>query len=196
MASKRGSGWTTLAVLVVVRVLIAEREADAQTAAGRSDLPAAGTRRLVVSLADRKLAVVQDDRVLRVFDVAVGAPSSPSPVGRFAIASRLENPTYYAPGKIIAPGPRNPLGTRWLGLGFRGFGIHGTDQPSSIGHARSHGCIRLRNRDAEELFALVRQGDLVELYAERTPEIAGLFPPARAKTIASSSLPDPSPRLD
>jgi lipoprotein-anchoring transpeptidase ErfK/SrfK len=179
-------------MLVIVRVLMADREADAQPAIERDHAPGAGRRRLVVSLADRKLAVVQDDRVLRVFDVAVGAPSSPSPVGRFTIVNRLENPTYYAPGKVIEPGPRNPLGTRWLGLGFRGFGIHGTDQPRSIGHARSHGCIRLRNRDVEQLFTLVREGDLVELHLERSPEITALFHPAPAAAVAASSRPGTS----
>ena len=57
----------------------------------------------------------------------------------------------------------------------KGYGIHGTDQPRSIGSARSHGCIRLRNRDVEQLFERVRPGDVVELYAERTPEITQLF---------------------
>jgi lipoprotein-anchoring transpeptidase ErfK/SrfK len=169
----RGRRLTTMAVLVALRVLASEREVAAQAASRREETD--GGRHLVVSLVDRKLAVVDEGRVVRVFDVAVGAPSSPSPVGQFTIVNRLENPTYYAPGKVIGPGRANPLGTRWMGLGFKGIGIHGTDQPRSIGHARSHGCIRLRNRDVEELFSLVREGDVVELVAERTPEVAGLF---------------------
>jgi len=132
-------------------------------------------RRVVVSIPDRKLAVVENDAVIRVFHVAVGAPESPSPVGTFTIVNRVTNPTYYHPGKVIAPGSTNPVGTRWIGLSEKGFGIHGTDDPKSIGHARSHGCIRLRNQDVERLFALVRGGDVVELHAERTPEIAELF---------------------
>jgi len=132
-------------------------------------------RRVVVSIPDRKLAVVENDAVIRVFNVAVGAPESPSPVGTFTVVNRVTNPTYYRPGKVIAPGSTNPVGTRWIGLSEKGFGIHGTDDPKSIGHARSHGCIRLRNQDVERLFALVRGGDVVELHAERTPEIAELF---------------------
>jgi lipoprotein-anchoring transpeptidase ErfK/SrfK len=166
-----------MAMLVIVRVLTSDREAVAQVTSRRDDGSGASPRRVVVSLVDRKLAVVDEGRVLRLFDVAVGAPSSPSPVGRFTITNRLENPAYYAPGKVVAPGPANPLGTRWMGLGFKGIGIHGTDQPSSIGHARSHGCIRLRNRDVEELFSLVREGDVVELHGERTLEISSLFVP-------------------
>ncbi len=132
-------------------------------------------RRIVVSIPDRKLAVIENDAVVRVFNVAVGAPESPSPVGTFTVVNRVTNPTYYRPGKVIAPGTTNPVGTRWIGLSEKGFGIHGTDDPKSIGHARSHGCIRLRNKDVEKLFELVRAGDVVELRAERTPEVDALF---------------------
>jgi lipoprotein-anchoring transpeptidase ErfK/SrfK len=60
-------------------------------------------------------------------------------------------------------------------LSVKGYGIHGTDQPRSIGHARSHGCIRLLNEDVERLFTRVRVGDIVELRGKRTPEIARVF---------------------
>jgi lipoprotein-anchoring transpeptidase ErfK/SrfK len=133
-------------------------------------------RRLVVSIPDRKLAVIENNEVVEVFTVAVGAPNSPSPTGTFTIVNRVANPTYYHPGKVIAPGPQNPIGTRWIGLNQKGYGIHGTDQPSSIGYAKSHGCIRLRNADVERLFERVRTGDVVELHAERTPELDQLFP--------------------
>ena len=132
-------------------------------------------RRLVVSIPDRKLAVIENNEVVEVCTVAVGAPNSPSPTGTFTIVNRVANPTYYHPGKVIAPGPQNPIGTRWIGLNQKGYGIHGTDQPSSIGYAKSHGCIRLRNADVERLFERVRTGDVVELHAERTPELAQLF---------------------
>jgi lipoprotein-anchoring transpeptidase ErfK/SrfK len=135
----------------------------------------ASVRRLVVSIPDRKLAVVEDNHVVEVYAVAVGAPNSPSPTGTFTIVNRVANPTYYHPGKVIAPGPENPIGTRWIGLNQKGYGIHGTDQPSSIGYAKSHGCIRLRNADVERLFERVRPGDVVELHAERTPELDELF---------------------
>jgi lipoprotein-anchoring transpeptidase ErfK/SrfK len=135
----------------------------------------ASVRRLVVSIPDRKLAVVENNQVVEVFAVSVGAADSPSPTGTFTIVNRVANPTYYHPGKVIAPGPQNPIGTRWIGLNQKGYGIHGTDQPSSIGYAKSHGCIRLRNADVERLFERVRPGDVVELHAERTPELAQLF---------------------
>ena len=132
-------------------------------------------RRLVVSIPDRKLAVIENNEVVEVFTVAVGAPNSPSPTGTFTIVNRVANPTYYHPGKVIAPGPQNPIGTRWIGLNQKGYGIHGTDEPSSIGYAKSHGCIRLRNADVERLVERVRTGDVVELHAERPPELHQLF---------------------
>jgi hypothetical protein len=87
----------------------------------------------------------------------------------------VANPTYSHAGKIVGPGPANPVGTRWMSLGYKGYGWHGTNRPESIGRAASHGCIRMRNRDVEELFDLVRVGDEVDLIEEPSPEEAGLF---------------------
>jgi lipoprotein-anchoring transpeptidase ErfK/SrfK len=158
------------AVVVVVSACGVTRAAAEETA-----VVTPVTRRLVVSIPDRRMAVVENDRVVEVYTVAVGAPSTPSPVGVFTIVTRITHPTYYRPGKVVAPGPHNPLGTRWMGLNLKGYGIHGTDKPQSIGQAKSQGCIRLRNSDVERLFDRVRAGDVVELHAERTAEIARLF---------------------
>jgi lipoprotein-anchoring transpeptidase ErfK/SrfK len=137
--------------------------------------PLEPVRRIVVSIPDRKLALVEDGRVVKIYQVAVGAHVSPTPAGVFTIANRILLPTYYAPGIVLAPGPGNPLGTRWIGLSVKSFGIHGTNQPGSIGRPRSHGCVRMRNSDVEELFERVRAGDRVELVAERTEEIVSIF---------------------
>ena len=113
--------------------------------------------------------------MLATFQVAVGAEASPSPSGKFQILNRVANPTYYHSGKVIPTGKDNPLGTRWLGLSQKGYGIHGTNAPRSVGHAASHGCIRLRNHDAERLFSMVRVGDVVEIRSQRDDEIAEIF---------------------
>src|SRR6266853_1063963 len=145
-----------------------------------------GTRRLVISIPDRKIALLEDGRVVRVYGIAVGKKSTPSPNGNFHIASRVVKPTWYQPGKVVGPGPANPLGTRWMGLGFKGYGIHGTNRPTSIGKAASHGCIRMRNQDVEELFELVQVGDDVELATEVSAELASAFSEKPVeKTIAS-----------
>jgi L,D-transpeptidase catalytic domain len=145
-------------------------------------------RRIVVSIADRKLALLEGDRVIKVYNVAVGAPVSPSPSGEFQIVQRLANPSYYHPGVMIGPGANNPLGPRWIGLNVQGFGIHGTNRPDSIGKNASHGCIRLRNGDIEDLFARVQVGDRVSLVAERTDEVARLFAAATIFPGAHESL--------
>jgi lipoprotein-anchoring transpeptidase ErfK/SrfK len=126
----------------------------------------APSRRLIVNIAARKIVLVEDGKVVKTYPVAVGKHSTPSPSGNFHIASHVANPTYSHDGKVVGPGPSNPVGTRWMGLGFKGYGIHGTNHPESIGHAASHGCIRMRNQDVEELFELVRVGDEVELIAD------------------------------
>lgn len=133
-------------------------------------------RQIVVSIPDRKLALLEDGDVVKVYDVAVGAEKSPSPSGDFTIVNRLENPTYYHPGVVIEAGANNPLGTRWMGLSQKGFGIHGTNQPQSIGKAASHGCIRMAQKDLEELFTFVHVGDGVSIRAERDDEVAAIFP--------------------
>lgn len=135
-------------------------------------------RVIVVSLEDRKLALVEDGQVKEVFPVAVGKPSTPSPVGTFTIQRRVANPVYQHDGKTVQPGPHNPVGSRWMGLSIRGYGIHGTNAPGSIGKATSHGCIRMGKRDVEKLFSEIRVGDTVELIGERNQETALLFGPA------------------
>ena len=135
-----------------------------------ADEKRADPRRIVVSIPDHKLALIEGDRVLRVYDIAVGKASTPSPEGAFRVVTRIAHPTYYHAGKVVGPGTSNPLGTRWLGLSVAGYGIHGTNVPQSIGKHASHGCIRMRNRDVEELFELVPVGVTVELLGAR-PEL-------------------------
>jgi len=139
------------------------------------------TRRLIVSIPDRKIALFQDGRLVKVYRIAVGKPSTPSPSGSFRIVTRVQRPTYYHAGKVVGPGPQNPVGTRWMGLGYLGYGIHGTNAPGSIGKAASHGCIRMRNSDVEELFKLVEVGDSVELVAHPDQELTRIFAPVTAE---------------
>lgn len=132
-------------------------------------------RSVIVSIPDRKLAVIERDTVIATFSIAVGAQESPSPTGEFRIVNRVSNPTYYHSGSVIPSGKDNPVGTRWIGLSQKGYGIHGTNAPRSIGRAASHGCIRLRNRDIERLFTLLRVGDVVEIHGERDEQVASIF---------------------
>lgn len=145
------------------------------------------TRFVVISIPDRKLAVVEGEVVKATFPVAVGAATTPSPTGEFLIVNRVANPTYYRPGIVIPSGKDNPVGTRWVGLSLRGYGIHGTNAPKSIGTAASHGCIRLRNRDIERLFAMLRVGDRVVIRGERDEQIARYFGAAPEQQMVASA---------
>jgi lipoprotein-anchoring transpeptidase ErfK/SrfK len=151
----------------------------------------AQTRRIVVSIADHKLALVEGGTVKKIYPVATGRTKTPSPTGSFQIANRVTNPTYYHQGKKVEPGPQNPVGTRWIGLDEKGYGIHGTNAPSSIGKSSSHGCIRMATKDLEEFFEMVRAGDVVEIRAERDEEMAEMFgttPPAtQSKPVVMAS---------
>ena len=138
-----------------------------------------GERRIVISIPDRMLALIESGRVVKTYATAVGAAKTPTPSGVYKIATRIPHPTWYGPKEVVPPGKANPLGTRWMGLSRRGYGIHGTNIPSSIGRNASHGCIRMRNADVEDLFKRVNVGDVVELVAERNEAVAALFAPPR-----------------
>src|SRR5690348_671778 len=105
-AARRGQGYI-LAVLALAVAVPAFAQASKPTSADRKK------RTVVVSIPDRKLAVLEDGDVIASFTVAVGAAESPSPTGEFQIVSRVANPTYYRPGTVIPAGKDNPVGTRW-----------------------------------------------------------------------------------
>jgi lipoprotein-anchoring transpeptidase ErfK/SrfK len=132
-------------------------------------------RQVIISIADRQLAVIEQGQVLKTYPIAVGARGTPSPDGDFVIINHAKDPTYRHGDKEIAPGKDNPLGTRWMGLSLKGYGIHGTNVQSSVGKAISHGCFRMRKQDVEELYALVQVGDTVMVRRERDAMIAKVF---------------------
>lgn len=130
---------------------------------------------IVVSKPSRMLAlyapVKGKAKVVRSYRVAVGAPSFPTPSGRFTIVSMQRNPWWYPPAsdwakgqEPVPPGPGNPLGTRWMGLDREDVGIHGTPDSGSIGGYASHGCIRMLISQSEALFNRVDVGTPVIIY--------------------------------
>jgi hypothetical protein len=179
LETKSGDAMTALnlikLVLVAGTAMVVAAQALAQSTAKQDESAKTPKRVIVVSLEDRKLALVEDGQVKKIYTVAVGKPSTPSPVGTFTIERRVANPTYRHNGKTVLPGPGNPVGTRWMGLSKHGYGIHGTNEPKSIGKAASHGCIRMAQADLEEFYELVAEGDTVELVGERNEQTAQLF---------------------
>ena len=136
-------------------------------------------RALVLDRKRRQLSLLENGQVVRRFPVAVGMPGWETPVGRFQVVNKTENPVWEHPqkGTHTAPGPANPLGSRWIGFhqdcqGKRGWdgehmldvkgcvvaGFHGTPHRWTVGQALSHGCVRLYDEDVRQVFDFVAIG--------------------------------------
>jgi lipoprotein-anchoring transpeptidase ErfK/SrfK len=114
--------------------------------------------RIVVSLSDRTVTVYRDGRRVFRAAAAVGAPSTPTPVGRFYVNERFLLADANGPFGVAALGisAHSEVLTDWVQDGP--IALHGTNDRSSIGRATSHGCVRLTNRDMARLFALTPAG--------------------------------------
>lgn len=184
----RRSGFRSAGRLAAL-VVMAAAEAHAE------GMQAERTRRIVVSIPDRKVALVEDGRLVKVYPAAVGRKSTPTPAGQFTVVTLVKDPTWYGPRKeVVPPGPKNPVGSRWIGISRKGYGIHGTNQPRSIGRAASHGCIRMRTPDLEELYQMVRIGDAVEFRTETMNELTAILAPT--ETIVAAGYPNENPKGD
>ncbi len=107
---------------------------------------------ITINVENHTLTLYKNGKVSKVYPVAVGKPSTPTPKGTFKIINRSIN-------------PGGPFGVRWLGLNAPNgdYGIHGTNNPSSIGKNVSNGCIRMFNHDVLELSNLVPIGTTVKI---------------------------------
>jgi lipoprotein-anchoring transpeptidase ErfK/SrfK len=112
------------------------------------------------------LRVYQHLRLARSYPIAVGQQGLQTPAGLYHIQNKAVDPPWQVPnsawagalaGKLIPPGPQDPIKARWMGI-FNGAGIHGTDETSSIGHAFSHGCVRMLIPDVIDLYDRVQVG--------------------------------------
>lgn len=104
-----------------------------------------------VSVNKRKLTLYQNGKLAKIFPIAVGKMLTATPSGEYVIVNRQYN-------------PGGPFGVMWLSLSKQGYGIHGTNDPSSIGKAVSHGCIRMYNRDVLQLAGMVPNGTRVFIH--------------------------------
>ena len=117
---------------------------------------------IVVKLHLFRVFVFRDGK--RVFDapIAIGMPGHATPTGSYAVISKIENPTWVPPNspwaaglEPVPPGASNPLGTRWIGTSAPAIGFHATPMDWSVGHAASHGCMRMHRADVEKMYDLV-----------------------------------------
>lgn len=124
---------------------------------------------IIINIPSRTLELYQGDKLVKEYGVAVGKPSTPTPVGNFKIINMEVNPVWVSPkspSTIVPSGPSNPLGYRWMEF-YPTYGIHGTNAPWSIGQTVSNGCVRMEESTVEELFELVQCGTPVKVTYER-----------------------------
>ena len=118
---------------------------------------------IVVDKSQNTLTLKMDDKIVKIYRVSTGKNNC-TPTGEFTIVNKLKDPVWYKTGAIVpAESPENILGTRWMGLSKKGYGIHGTTDPESIGKQITEGCIRMSNEDIEELFKIVPRGTKVTI---------------------------------
>jgi len=106
---------------------------------------------ITVSINGKTLTLYKDGRMFKAYPVATGKPTTPTPVGTFTLKNKQVN-------------PGGPYGTRWMGLSAPHYGIHGTNNPASIGTSASNGCVRMYNKDVEDLFNYVGVGTVVRIF--------------------------------
>lgn len=126
-------------------------------------------KKVTLNLASRLLTVYEGNVKVRIYPVGVGKFSTPTPIGYYKVTDKEINPEWIDPDNTnfrIESGEENPLGYRWIGL-FGNYGIHGTNKPESIGGYVSNGCIRMYEKDVENLYDIIPLGTPVEIYYDR-----------------------------
>lgn len=108
--------------------------------------------RVIIDLASRQLFLLDGDTHIKAYPVGIGKMATQTPTGEYTIVNK-------------SPNPGGPFGAFWMGLSKPHYGIHGTNDPSSIGKEVSHGCIRMYNKDVLELSKILPIGTRVTIRA-------------------------------
>jgi len=134
------------------------------------EMPELKNRRIEISLANTMLELYEGDKLIACIPIAPGSPRNPTPKGKWKILGVASMPTFrWDKGVLnngvrtknffnLPPGPNNPVGVGWIGLNKPGIGIHGTNNPDSIGTFASHGCMRTANWDISRIAKMVTVG--------------------------------------
>jgi len=153
-----------------------EDQAEAPSGSPGENKPAAANVAIKVDTKTNTLEVHDGEKIIATYPVTVGSSKIASPIGEWKVRRITKMPTFRYDKEmlqhgqrsgnfhLLAPGPRNPVGVMWIALNKKGIGIHGTNEPDSIGHAASHGCIRLANWDVVRLATKIKSGDSVSIY--------------------------------
>ena len=149
--------------------------ADQKKQLKQSETPAAPTV-IKIDTKTNMLGVFQGEKLIAAYPVTIGSAHTASPIGEWKVSRITKMPTFrydkemLQHGKrsgnfhLLPPGPRNPVGVMWIALNKKGIGIHGTNDPGSIGRAASHGCVRLANWDVVRLATKIKPGDNVSIH--------------------------------
>ncbi|HEY4272932.1 MAG TPA: L,D-transpeptidase [Candidatus Udaeobacter sp.] len=157
----------------------AANEVEDQPETQASTLGESGAPRNVSTKVDTKtnmLGVFEGEKLIAAYPVTIGSAHTASPIGDWKVRGIAKLPRFRYDKEMLEhgqrsgnfymlpPGPRNPVGVMWIALNKKGIGIHGTNEPDSIGRAVSHGCIRLANWDVVRLATKIKAGDNVSIH--------------------------------
>lgn len=129
--------------------------------------------RIVIDIPSRTLFYLVNDKIIKEYPVAVGKSYSQTPIGEFKVMNKIINP-YYIKGNIPGGSPDNPLGSRWIGF-KPSYGIHGNNNPDSIGTSVSAGCVRMYDKDVKELYEKVSVGLPVKIKYELIKTVNDIY---------------------
>lgn len=152
---------------------------DTLTVDNRHVVPSGMHDGIVVNIPQRRLFLFRGGALVDSYPVAVGRSGWKTPTGEYSVIVKEVDPSWEVPKSIqaemaregkrvitrMAPGPDNPLGTRWIGV-TSSIGIHGTNAPSSVFRYATHGCIRMSIENVEHLFEQIHEGDAVSIIYE------------------------------
>lgn len=129
-----------------------------------------------IDSATNMLTVLEDSRLIAAYPVTIGSKQTESPLGNWKVRGVAMMPNFRhdkamlkkgersAHFHILPPGPNNPVGVVWIALNKKGIGLHGTNDPDSIGRSASHGCVRLANWDVVRLAQKIKVGVPVAIH--------------------------------
>ncbi|HEU4772213.1 MAG TPA: L,D-transpeptidase, partial [Candidatus Udaeobacter sp.] len=151
---------------------------DQPEAQASTPVESSAPRKVFIKVDTKKnmLGVFEDEKLIAAYPVTIGSAQTASPIGDWKIRGIAKLPKFRYDKEMLKhgersgnfymlpPGPRNPVGVMWIALNKKGIGIHGTNEPDSIGRSGSHGCIRLANWDVVRLAAKIKSGDNVSIH--------------------------------
>lgn len=133
---------------------------------------------IVLNVPEAEVYYTEGGRIVKAYPVGVSMSDWKAPIGTTQVVAKEKNPTWHVPKSIqhelakkglevktkVEPGPKNPLGVRWIGFADGTYGFHGTTEPGSIKRYASHGCVRMRKADVVDLYDRVEVGTPVRVY--------------------------------